>query len=300
MQLGLIELEALKDIAIGAAVKAGEFIFSKFSSRSELKIKRKDTGTSLASKVVTEVDVESQNTILQELQPTIEKYDLALLSEEKVDDKSRLIKDYFWAIDPLDGTLSFIEGNNGFSVSISLIKRDGTPVIGVVYDPVEKSLYHAIKGQGAYKNKVRLSIGNSNENGTFYLVCDKSFRLHKDFARVIQKLSSEITNSGDISFECISHGGAVMNACWAMIKAPACYFKLPKKEQGGGCIWDFGATACIFTEAGGVVCDFYGNPLQLNNCDSVFMHEKGVIFACSEKLKNSIIDLSALPGPHKI
>ena len=51
-----------------------------------------------------------------------------VLTEETEDDGGRLRADYFWCVDPLDGTLPFIEGRPGSAVSIALIARDGTPV----------------------------------------------------------------------------------------------------------------------------------------------------------------------------
>ena len=45
-------------------------------------------------------------------------------------------------------------------------------------------------------------------------------------------------------------GGAVLNACQVLEHPPALYFKRPKKQPGGGSLWDFAATACLFEEAG--------------------------------------------------
>ena len=72
-----------------------------------------------------------------------------LLSEETNDDGSRFKEDFFWCIDPMDGTLPFINKQPGFSVSIALVAKDGTPNLGIVYDPSTDTLYHAIKGKGA-------------------------------------------------------------------------------------------------------------------------------------------------------
>jgi hypothetical protein len=44
--------------------------------------------------------------------------------------------------------------------------------------------------------------------------------------------------------------GSVLNAIRVLENGPACLFKFPKKESGGGSIWDFAATACIFQELG--------------------------------------------------
>jgi 3'(2'), 5'-bisphosphate nucleotidase len=58
--------------------------------------------------------------------------------------------EYFWLVDPLDGTKEFIKKNGEFTVNIALI-RGGKPVIGVIYVPVKDICYFAGEGLGAYK-----------------------------------------------------------------------------------------------------------------------------------------------------
>jgi 3'-phosphoadenosine 5'-phosphosulfate (PAPS) 3'-phosphatase len=55
--------------------------------------------------------------------------------------------------------------------------------------------------------------------------------------------------------------------------------KRPKKEKGGGSIWDFAATACIFQELGLPATDFEGGALDLNKKNGTFMNEHGVFYA---------------------
>ncbi len=257
------DLQTLADIAILGAKEAGKLI-SEYTNRS-VTVQTKP-GQSQASQVVTEVDIKCQNIILQHISPTCPKYDIALLAEESVDDKSRLEKDYFWCIDPLDGTLMFIEERPGYSVSIALVSRSGVPYIGVVYNPVENILYHAIKGSGVFRN-------------------GKTWN---------PQLSSTETESSH--FETITHGGAVMNACWVLENSPACFYKLPKKQEGGGSLWDYAATACIFHELGAVATDIYGALLDLNRSESTFMNHKGVLYASNnliaKKLSQNVLSSS--------
>ena len=49
-----------------------------------------------------------------------DEFEVGFLSEETEDNGSRFEEDYFWCIDPMDGTLAFINGHPGFSVSIAL------------------------------------------------------------------------------------------------------------------------------------------------------------------------------------
>lgn len=56
------------------------------------------------------------------------------LSEESVDDASRLDKEYVWIVDPLDGTREFVSGIPEFCASIGLVKN-GQPVAGGICNP---------------------------------------------------------------------------------------------------------------------------------------------------------------------
>lgn len=284
MMLKEKELIQLCQIAIDAAIEAGQII-SENKDR-QLDVKNKTGADSLASQVVTEVDLLSQEVILKHILPTCKEFDLALLTEESTDDKSRFEKDFFWCIDPMDGTLPFIKSNPGYSVSIALISKSGEPLIGVVYDPLEETLYHAIKGKGAFKNREEWRPETGKGNTKVTLVIDPGFSKHKWYDATLEAFKSTYKK-----VQMIELGGAVMNAVWVMDNSPALYFKFPKKETGGGSLWDFAATACIFNETNAIVSDFFGNPLDLNRSDSSFMNHRGVIYASSFKLKEQIISV---------
>lgn len=287
MQLTDDKLTLLSKAAIAAAVVAGEVIREHRSK--QLSIKNKEGGDSLASQVVTEVDFLSQKSILYHLEPLSMIYKLGLLAEESADNRSRLENDYFWSIDPLDGTLPFIESTPGYSVSIALLSRSGIPQIGVIYDPVTVTTYHAVKGQGAFRNDEALKVkADTKELGEpLTIVMDRSFLKAEKYREIMEKLETAALKAGYKGLETISHGGAAMNACWVLEKSPACYFKLPKEKPGGGSLWDFSASACIFNEAGASATDIHGNPLDLNRPDSTFMNHKGILY-CSD---NSIAKL---------
>jgi len=288
MTLNAQDLHDLCQLAIKAASHAGTMIYSR--TQEKLSIKSKLGGTSLASQVFTEVDIESERLIIEILKPSLKKHDLALLSEETPDNQQRFVKDYFWCIDPLDGTLPYIEQQNGYSVSIALVANNGTPVIGVIYDPTTSNLYHAIKGNGAYKNGVPWQL--KDKRMTLTLICDRSFIKHPGYNDV-NAILNEITSE---ELQLISHGGAAMNAIWVLENHPAVYFKLPKKEQGGGSLWDYAASACIFKEINASATDFSGCKLDLNKRVSTFMNEQGIFYSSSlalqEKIKTLLIKLS--------
>jgi len=60
---------------------------------------------------------------------------------------------------------------------------------------------------------------------------------------------------------------------------PACMSKFPIKEIGGGSIWDYAATACIYHELGLPATDHMGGRLDLNRRDGTFMNHKGIYYS---------------------
>ncbi|MFN6944277.1 MAG: 3'(2'),5'-bisphosphate nucleotidase CysQ [Cytophagaceae bacterium] len=290
MILSSEQLAEINKLAIGAAQEAGLII--KEYAQKNLIIEKKAGGDTLASQVLTEVDGLCQEVILRKLWPSPQEYDFGLLTEEQEDEKSRFEKDYFWCIDPLDGTLPFIEKRAGYSVSIALVSKEGIPQTAVVLDPVGGDLYRAVKGSGAFKNGESISISKAKKNqDTFTLICDPGFSDHTFFKDTIQSLEQKAAEWEYSGLSVRFAGGAVMNALWVLENAPACYFKFPKKAIGGGCIWDYAATTCIYNELDAKVCDFNEQPLALNNRDSTFMNKNGVIFSTDVEISRYIVSL---------
>ncbi|MFK8055729.1 MAG: 3'(2'),5'-bisphosphate nucleotidase CysQ [Saprospiraceae bacterium] len=268
-----MDLLHLTEIAIKAARAAGEVIQKHM--HEDVEVEEKQGGSSRASQVLTKVDLACETVILTHLLPTCKEFDLALLSEESEDDGSRFEKDYFWCIDPMDGTLAFINKTSGFSVSIALVAIDGTPHIGVVYDPSTDTLYHALKGKGAFKNERPFELPTKNDHLTY--VTDRKLE-DTPRAAEIELLLKEMVGQVLTEVEEISGGGAVLNAIRVLENGPACMLKFPKEELGGGSIWDFAATACIYQELGLPATNFGGGRLDLNKRNGPFMNHEGVFY----------------------
>lgn len=270
MQLQKNDLKDLCLIAIDAATKAGKYIGASVPTG----VTYKAAGSSEASQVVTEVDRHSQELILEALRPSIIQYDLGLLAEESEDDGSRLEKDCFWCIDPLDGTLPFIEGRLGSAVAISLIDKQGRACIGVMYEPQTSKCFSAYAGGGALLDGEPYQPCQTKED---YLTIIHHRSLMKQ--AVFNSLIDEMKLKYDAE-ECqlIHHGGAVMNALWNLEHYPSVYFAYPKKTEGGGCLWDYAASVCFYQELGACVSDYFGNELNLNPKHTIYMNEYGVKF----------------------
>ena len=270
-----MNLEQLKNIAIKAALSAGKIIQQYMNN--DVLVEKKKGGTSYASQIVTKVDLECETAILSHLLPTCDEFDLALLSEETEDDGSRFEKDFFWCIDPMDGTLPFINKQPGFSVSIALVAKDGTPYIGVVFDPCTDTLYHVVKGNGVYKNDSLWEIKHANDHLTY--VTDRKLKDTPHAAEIERLLNKNVAQLSLHGVKEIDGAGSVLNGIHVLENGPACMLKLPKKEIGGGSIWDFAATACMFQELGFPATNFEGGRLDLNRKDGTFMNHQGVFYA---------------------
>ncbi|MEE9491799.1 MAG: inositol monophosphatase [Gammaproteobacteria bacterium] len=285
------ELNQLSKLAVSAALAAGEVIQNYRLSDVAVHYKNKNTNTSTAGQVVTEVDHRAQAAILAILQPSCAQYNLAFLSEELPDNGERKNTPAFWSIDPMDGTLSFTQNIPGYSVSIALVANDGTPLIGVVYDPVEQTLYQSIVGQGAFKNNQPLRIAEVNKNNPLILRTDISFQDHPWFTKTKRGLNKIASSSGFNGSEIHYRNGAVLNACTLLESPHICYFKYPRHSNNGGSLWDYAASACIYREAGAVATDILGEPMALNRLDSTFMNHRGIIFAADKGLADYIMAL---------
>ena len=290
MKLSTSDLSELADLAILAASQAGQMIARSRPREIQYKdMQATARDKSLASQVVTEIDRHSEDIILGILTPTLERFELGLLTEEQDDDGGRLTNDYFWCIDPLDGTLPFIEGSHGYAVSIALVGSDGTPVIGVVFDPVEATVLHAISEVGAFRNHRPWPTGKRPWGDVLSVFADRSFLVSDDHDVVVDALGQIARDMGLAGLRLHATSGAVMNACGVLANPPACYVKYPRPTNGGGSsLWDFAATACLFYEVGAVATDIHGGPLDLNRADSSYMNHRGVLFATDEVLAQRI------------
>ncbi|MEM9035923.1 MAG: inositol monophosphatase family protein [Actinomycetota bacterium] len=283
MKLAAADLHRLAGLAVSAATDAAQLIAR---SRPEV-VETKAAGATLASQLVTEVDRRSEALVLDALSPTLDRFELGLLTEERVDDRSRLEADHFWCIDPLDGTLPFVEGSPGYAVSIALVAHDGRPLIGVVADPVTGTVSYAIAGAGAFRDGVRWTDAPTAAADVLSVFADRSFLGRDDHAALVDALDRIAHDLGLDGIEIDATAGAVMNAYRVLDHPPGCYVKPPVVE-GGGSLWDFAATACLFHERGAVATDVRGAPLDLNRADATSLGHRGVLFASDDAVAERI------------
>ena len=77
-----------------------------------------------------------------------------ILSEdgEEVSYTERKDWEYYWLVDPLDGTKEFIKKNDEFTVNIALM-HNNEPILGVIFSPVLDKLYFGGKEMGAFMDE---------------------------------------------------------------------------------------------------------------------------------------------------
>ena len=126
-------MEQLLKLAQQAAIEAGKAIMEVYAQPFKVYTKDDDSP-------VTQADLRASNIIKEILRPT----GLPFVSEEDLPPDRSQFKRY-WIVDPLDGTVEFVNRNGEFTVNIALID-DKQPVLGVIYAPVTNQLWYADGG----------------------------------------------------------------------------------------------------------------------------------------------------------
>jgi myo-inositol-1(or 4)-monophosphatase len=105
--------------------------------------------TKFESSPVSDADIAVDRLLRQRLMD--EGSGIAWLSEESVDDPSRLAARYVWIVDPIDGTRAYLAGSPDWTVSAALVEN-GRPIAACLYAPVTDEFFMAIANQGATCN----------------------------------------------------------------------------------------------------------------------------------------------------
>ncbi len=138
-----IDLENLEKLVIEAGTVA-----------QRLKSKRLKIDKTNPDNFQSEVDLLIHEKYLAKL-PSI--LNVPILSEEDIDLETRLNSDIYWIVDPIDGTLSYINGFPTYVTQIGLVIGK-MPVLGFVFAPELGELYKARKGMGATRNGKKIQV----------------------------------------------------------------------------------------------------------------------------------------------
>ncbi|MBX7541452.1 3'(2'),5'-bisphosphate nucleotidase CysQ [Qipengyuania sphaerica] len=165
------------------------------------------------------------------------------LSEETVDDPSRLERDLIWLVDPVDGTRDFIRGRKGWAVSVALISG-GRPLIGSLCAPARGEVWQAVAGQGATLNGTRISASTRQDFAGARVPANDLMKQD----RMLEKVEQPNSIALRIAMVADDRADLVATLRW-------------------GFEWDIAAAGLIAREAGAAVSDSFGRKLDYNKRD---------------------------------
>ncbi|MDA0812184.1 MAG: 3'(2'),5'-bisphosphate nucleotidase CysQ [Verrucomicrobia bacterium] len=244
------------DIAplLATAERAGAAILDVYNKDFSVETKADDSP-------ITEADKRANAIILEDLArlypgvPVISEETKTLPFEE------RRHWDWFWLVDPLDGTKEFVKRNGEFTVNIALIHR-GAPWAGVVYQPVTETLYYSVKARGAWQ---RIGAGSPErlEGGPHYTDADAvtvvASRSH--MSAEVEQFVNDLRANGKV-VEFLSSGSS-LKLCLVASGAATVYPRLGPTME-----WDTAAAHAVAEGAGRSVLDFgTRQPLTYNKAN---------------------------------
>lgn len=247
-----------KKVALRAVKEASTVLRKKFKKQIQISSKKDRS-------LVTDVDLKAEKAIIKLIKKNFPSH--SILSEEiggKIGEK------YTWVIDSLDGTTNYTRSIPFFSISIALLCQRN-PILGVVFNPINKELYFAEKGKGAFLNGKRLKGGQQKILSKAIISFNK-YRAKEDFKKLHRIIG--ITGGKCATFRIL--GSVALALCYLAAGKVDALFGI------GNSPWDFAAGALIIKEAGGKVTNLEGKDWQIN--------EKNII-AANEKIHNQLLKL---------
>ncbi len=252
-------------IAKSAVLKAGQILLDYYSL--DYNIANKNSNKNGVYNPVTDADKAADKYLRQKLTTAFPDY--GWFSEETKDSNERLQKDRVWIVDPLDGTKEYINKIPMWVVSVALVENK-KPIIGIVYNPIKKQFFSAIKGQGSKLNNKTIFCTKNYE--TLKMTILNSITETKDGLWVpFKNKFGKLKEVGSVAYKL---------GLTASGKADLFATLRPKNE------WDICAGHCIINEAGGKMLDLNGNKISYNNKKSLIT--PGMLAGYSKSVDNAI------------
>lgn len=194
---------------------------------------------------VTRADREADRLLRRELLQLVE---CAWISEEIGADPGHWEERRAWIVDPIDGTVDFIDGVPDWTVSVALVV-DGGVRLGVVHNPGRNETYLAERGAGAWRRK---------EAGLERLAVREGIGLALS-PREVARLGADTFGAG---WELVALGSTAYRLARAAAGDMSATVSISDKKE-----WDVAAGALLVEEAGGRVSDRTGEALRFNRRD---------------------------------
>ena len=239
----------IQDI-VKIAKDAGKAIMKIYNQEFDVEYKTDSSPLTIADKkaneiIVTALNQLSVNSFLEQNIPIISEEGRSVPYEERKN------WEYFWLIDPLDGTKEFVKKNGEFTINIALINKE-TPVLGVVYSPVLNVCYWAKRDEGAFKNGEKLPLKTKEKRDVYKIVASRSHISNetKDFIEAIDTDKEKV----------IISIGSSLKICLVAEGEANIYPRLGPTME-----WDTAAAHAIVNESNGLFSRYIDNSAHLYN-----------------------------------
>lgn len=230
--------QAELDVTIAAAILAARAIEVRCGGQPVVQYKS-------PIEPVTEADIAADRVLRRELMGAFPRY--GWLSEESLDDSTRMEKRRVWVVDPLDGTREFVAGRPEFMVSVALCE-DGQPIVGVLAHPLTHQIWAATRGGGATLDGEPISVSSVAALSDAEVVVSRS-----ETGRGLLKCYDDTLN--------MRPAGGMANKL-ALISDGRSEATFTTDRR---CEWDLAAGLLIVEEAGGTVTRLDGGGFTFNN-----------------------------------
>ena len=175
------------------------------------------------------------------------------LSEETIDDPSRLDCRRVWIVDPVDGTREFVEGLPEWCISIGLVE-DGRAVAGGIYNPAVGNLVMGSLETGVTLNGKPAAVSRRDELHGALVMASRSEVRRGEWDR-FRGRGFRVQASGSVAYKLAQVAAGMVDATWTLV---------PKHE------WDVAAGAALVTAAGGQVLTLDGTEPEFNRSKPKF------------------------------
>ena len=248
----------LIETMVKAGVEASRAISGIYRSEYKVEIKEDDSP-------VTSADLASEKIIIPTLMAEFPI--MSVLSEESCDSDSeeRLHNRHgVFIIDPLDGTVEFVNRTGEFSVSIGY-SLDHRAYAGVIAVPELGLVYYACEGHGAYK----LTFDEYTEDftlgcGTIIHVSDRTDNLRVTVSRTYKTPETDgLLERHKSRISEVLTVGSCLKGCRIAEGLAEVHYRYGDKTKE----WDTAAMQCIVEEAGGLFINYDGTVPKLNRKD---------------------------------
>ena len=253
------------NLIIRACKKASRSLIRDFGEIENLQVSAKGPGDFVSS-----ADKRTEKILIEELQKAHPEFGI-ITEETGIINKSNTQNR--WIIDPIDGTMNFLNGVPQFAISIGY-EENNEIKCGVIFNPITNEMFAAEKGNGAYLNNSRIRVSNKKNVKDSLLVTGGP----KQASKIKEQIFSEYIHLSKNASNIRKFGSAALDMAYVACGRFDGYWQ---REIN---YWDIAAGIIIVKEAGGFV-EFFEQPTNT--------HLKMNILASNASIHEELKDLIA-------